>query len=313
VKAIVLKEFGGVENLQATEIPAPIIKDNEVLIAVKSISINPIDVKTRAGKGLAAKLKEVSPMILGWDVAGAITRVGKSVSQFKTGDEVFGMINFPGIAAVYAGYVAAPATHIAIRPKNISFEEAAAATLAALTAWQAVVDILKIKKGDRLLVHAASGGVGHFAVQIAKYFGAYVIGTSSAANKSFVLGIGADEHIDYTVASIDKTVSQIDKVLDTIGNENIDQSLLAMKKGGAIVSIPSGKNEMVAEKAEAAGMFGYRMMVQSNGKNEQQIAKLMEAGIIKPHVSKIFSFDQMQAAHLQIESGRTVGKIVVRT
>jgi NADPH:quinone reductase-like Zn-dependent oxidoreductase len=127
------------------------------------------------------------------------------------------------------------------------------------------------------------------------------------------LGIGADEHIDYTVASIDKTVSQIDKVLDTIGNENIDQSLLAMKKGGAIVSIPSGKNEMVAEKAEAAGMFGYRMMVQSNGENEQQIAKLMEAGIIKPHVSKIFSFDQMQAAHLQIESGRTVGKIVVRT
>lgn len=312
MKAIILKGFGGVDNLQPAEIPTPGIKDDEVLISVKATDINPIDVKTRAGKGVAARLKEFSPMILGWDVAGVITATGKSVTGFKKGDEVFGMINFPGIANAYAEYVAAPAAHIAIKPKNISFEEAAAATLAALTAWEAVVDILKIKKGDRLLVHAAAGGVGHFAVQMAKYFGAYVIGTSSAVNRAFVLGIGADEHTDYTAQPIDKSISQIDKVLDTIGGDNIDQSLKAMKKGGVIVSIPSGKNEDVAAKAEAAGMVGYRMLVHSSGENQQKIAKLIEAGVIKPHVSKIFSFDEMQAAHLQIETGRTVGKIVVR-
>ncbi|MBS1747253.1 MAG: NADP-dependent oxidoreductase [Bacteroidetes bacterium] len=312
MKAIILKDFGTVDNLQPADIPLPIIKDEDVLIQVKAFSINPIDVKTRAGKGVAVRLKEFSPMILGWDIAGVITATGKSVTNFKQGDAVFGMINFPGIASAYSEYVSAPATHIAIKPKNISFEEAAASTLAALTAWEAVVDVLKIQKGDRLLVHAAAGGVGHFAVQIAKYFGAYVIGTTSATNKTFVLGIGADEHIDYHTQPLDKATGNIDKVLDTIGGNNIDQSLKVMRKGGIIVSIPSGRNEEVAAKAEAAGMFGYRMLVQSSGENQQQIAKLIETGFIKPHISKIYSFDQIQEAHLQIESGRTVGKIVVQ-
>ncbi len=311
MKAIVLKDFGSTDNLQMKEIPVPTIKDNEVLIEVKAISINPVDVKTRTGKGAAARIKDDRPMILGWDISGIITQVGSSVSGFKKNDEVFGMINFPGHGKAYAEYVAAPAGQLAVKPKKISFEEAAAATLAALTAWE-VAEALNIQPGERFLVHAAAGGVGHFAVQIAKYFGAYVIGTASAANKDFVLNLGADEFVDYKAQPLDEVLSNIDKVLDTIGGENIDLSLKLMKPGGTILSLPSGRNEQVKEKAEAKGMKGMHLMVHSSGENQQKIATLMEKGIIKPHISQIFSFDEMKAAHLQIESGRTVGKIIVR-
>ncbi len=311
MKAIVLKDFGSADNLEVEEIQLPAIKDKEVLIEVKAISINPVDVKTRAGKGAAARIKDDKPMILGWDVSGIITQTGSSVSNFKIGDEVFGMLNFPGHGKAYAEYVAVPVNQLAIKPKNISFEEAAAATLAALTAWE-VIEALNIQPGERFLVHAAAGGVGHFAVQIAKHFGAYVIGTASAANKDFVLSIGADEFVDYKAQPLDEVLSNIDKVLDTIGGENIDLSLQLMKPGGAILSLPSGKNEDVQEKAEAKGIKGIRLLVHSSGENQQKIAALMEQGIIKSHVSKVFSFDEIKAAHLQIESGRTVGKIVIK-
>ena len=149
------------------------------------------------------------------------------------------MINFPGHGKAYAEYVAAPASQLALKPSNISHEEAAAATLAALTAWQALVTNAKVKKGQKVVIQAASGGVGHYAVQIAKYLGAYVIGTSSAANKDFVLGLGADEHIDYKKHKIDEVVKDADFVLDPIGDNNIDPSLNAAKKGGTVIMLPS--------------------------------------------------------------------------
>lgn len=312
MKAVVLKDFGDVDNLKIEDIPIPKIKDNEVLVQVKAISINPVDAKTRAGKGTAAGIKEDKPVILGWDIAGIVAEVGTSITALRKDDEVFGMINFPGHGKAYAEYVAAPAAHVAEIPKNISFEEAAAATLAALTAWEAIVDALKITKGERLLVHAAAGGVGHFAVQIAKHFGAYVIGTASAANKDFVLSIGADEVVDYKAQPLDKVISDIDKVLDTIGGENIDLSLRLMKQGGTILSLPSGKNDKVEEKAAAKGMKGIKLLVKSSGRNQQQIAALLEQGIVKPHISKTFSLDKIKEAHRHIESGRTVGKIIVK-
>lgn len=311
MKAIVLKDFGSADNFEINELPIPSIKDHEVLVQVKVISINPVDIKTRSGKALSARFKDIEAKILGWDIAGIITEAGKNVTSFKAGDEVFGMINFPGIGNAYAKYVAAPAAHLSIKPKNISFEEAAAATLAALTAWEVVVDALKIKKGDRFLVHAAAGGVGHFAVQIAKHFGAYVIGTASAANKDFVLALGADEFVDYKAQPLDEVIGNVDKVLDTIGGDNIDLSLRLMKPGASIVSIPSGKNDKVHEKAAEKGMTGLVLMVQSNGENQQQVAKLLEEGIVKPHVHKTYSFNEMPEAHIQIETGRTVGKVVV--
>jgi len=312
MKAILLKDFGGTEQLELTELPKPMIKDHEVLIRTRSISINPIDVKTRSGKGQAQRIKDKMPAILGWDVAGVVVEKGSQADGISEGDEVFGQVNFPGPGGCYAEFVAAPAQHLAIKPVNTGFDEAAAASLAALTAWQAIHRYGKVKPGTRVLIHAASGGVGHFAVQFCKYLGANVTGTSSAANKEFVLNLGADAHIDYTSGPFEEKISEVDFVLDTIGGDNIDRSLKVMKPGAIIVSLPSGLSESVAEKARMAGMQGYKMMVEPSKDDIRFIADLLTKKILKPHVSRVFSFGEMAAAHKQLESGKTVGKVVVR-
>lgn len=311
MKAIILNEAGGTEKLVCTELPIPSIQDNDVLIQVKAISVNPVDIKTRSGKGIYGRLKDEKPLILGWDISGIVTETGKNAALFKKGDEVFGMINFPGHGKAYAEYVSVPETHLAMKPENITHQEAAASTLAALTAWQVLVTHAKIKSGDRVLIHGASGGVGHFAVQVAKHFGAYVIGTSSAKNKDFVLSSGADEHIDYQAQSFEKAVSNIDMVLDTIGGEYIERSLEVVRQGGTLISIPTGLSEAVTEKATAKGVNAYFILVQSNGNDMKHIADLLESGIIKVHIAAVYPFDEMAKAHQQLESGRTVGKVVI--
>lgn len=311
MKAIVLNDFGGIDNLVVADIPKPTLVANEVLVAVKAISVNPVDTKVRAGRGLAAKLKEFNPIILGWDISGTVTNSQSSL--FKEGDEVFGMINFPGHGKAYAEYVAAPAAHLALKPNNITHEAAAAATLAALTAYQMLTWHGGVTAGQRVLIHAASGGVGHYAVQLAKHLGAYVIGTSSAANKDFVMGLGADEHIDYKAVHFENAVSDIDFVLDPFGGDHIDRSLKVMKKGGTIISIVTGQSESVTEKAKEKGINGKYCLVQSDGEGMKKIAALMEKGIIISHVSEVFQFEEMGKAHLHLESGRTKGKIIVLT
>jgi NADPH:quinone reductase-like Zn-dependent oxidoreductase len=311
MKAIVLQDFGGTENLIYKEIPTPSIKDDEVLIQSKALSINPVDIKTRAGKGMAGRIKDLMPVVLGWDVSGIVVETGKSVIRFKVGDEVFGMVNFPGLGKAYAEYVAAPASHLALKPANITHETAAAATLAALTAWQAIVTEAKVQPGQRVLIQAAAGGVGHFAVQIAKHFGAHVVGTSSATNKDFVLGLGADEHIDYHTQPLDAAGNDYDFVLDPISGDNIERSFEVVKKGGIALSIVSAFADLVKEKAAAKGINGYFFMVSLNEKDIQSIADLLAKGIIKPHVSKTFPFEEMAAAHEALATGRTQGKIVV--
>ncbi|MFD2522298.1 NADP-dependent oxidoreductase [Emticicia soli] len=312
MKAVVLKAFGGVENFSVEEISVPTIQDNEVLVAIKAVSINPVDVKTRSGKAMAGRLKEDSPVILGWDISGVVSEVGNDVKDFKIGDEVFGMVNFPGHGKAYAEYVAAPAAHLALKPANISHEEAAAATLAALTAWQALNTHSKINTGDRVLIHAAAGGVGHFAVQIAKHLGAYVIGTASAANKDFVLSLGADEHFDYKAQPFEEAINNIDFVLDTVGGDNIERSFEVVKRGGTVITIPSNTSEGIVEKAKAKGINGFFFLVQSNGEDMKQIADLIEKGIIKPYVSAVYSFDEVGKAHEQIETGSTRGKVIIK-
>ncbi|WP_312789681.1 NADP-dependent oxidoreductase [Sphingobacterium sp.] len=309
MKAIILKTAGDVENLEYVELAKPVTQEGEVLIKVKAISINPVDVKTRQGKGVYGVIKDENPLILGWDISG-IVEESKS-AEFKVGDEVFGMVNFPGHGKAYAEFVAAPANQLALKPKNISFEEAAASTLVALTAYQALVHNANIQKDQNVLVHAAAGGVGHIAVQLAKHLGAKVTGTSSLKNKDFVLGLGADSHIDYHNFDWKNTEEEFDFVLDTIGGENIDNSLEVTKKGGSIISIPTGLNEEVTAKAESKGVKGYFILVKSSGEDMKQIADLLESGAVKPHVSKAFPFEQMREAHLEQETGRTVGKIVV--
>jgi NADPH:quinone reductase-like Zn-dependent oxidoreductase len=221
------------------------------------------------------------------------------------------MVNFPGHGKAYAEYVAAPEAHLSLKPFNVSAEESAAASLAALTAWQILKEKFRIKPGYRVLIHSAAGGVGHYAVQMSKHLGAYVIGTASGSNKDFILGLGASEHIDYEMQPFEDIVKDIDFVLDTIGADYIDRSLKVMRCGGTIISIPSGASELVKEKAREMGMNGDTFRVSSNGKDMKEIADLLQMGIVKSYVSKIFGFNEVRAAHLQIESGKTKGKIVV--
>jgi NADPH:quinone reductase-like Zn-dependent oxidoreductase len=311
MKAILLTSPGGTDKLLYSDIEKPVIKSDEVLVQVKAISINPVDVKSRSGKGVYGRIKEAKPLILGWDISGVVTESQSPL--FKTGDEVFGMVNFPGHGKAYAEYIAAPASHLALKPANITHEEAAAATLAALTAYQALVKYAKVQAGQKVLVHAAAGGVGHFAVQIAKHLGAYVVGTSSSHNKELVLQLGADEHIDYHNYDWANATPRFDFVLDSIGGENIDRSLYVTKPGSTLISIPSGLNEAVTEKAKAKDVNGYFFLVSSNGEDMKAIAGYLQQGIIKSHISQTFAFEDMAKAHEQVESGHTVGKIIIKT
>lgn len=311
MKAIVLEQAGGVENLLIKEIEKPTITDNEVLVAVKALGVNPVDYKVRGSEAVLDMIYgSQRPAILGWDISGTVVACGNQVSQFKEGDQVFGMVNFPGAGNTYAEYVAAPAAHLALMPANSSFTEAAASTLAALTALQVLKG--KVTKGQRVLIHAGSGGVGHYAIQIAKSFGAYVITTSSAKNKDFVLSLGADEHIDYRTQAFEEILTDIDFVFDMFNGEILLNSVKVVKKGGTVVSIPKSEfSEEIQKLAIERGVTLAFHMVQSNGKDMNELKQLLENGTVKPHLSKVFPFAAMSAAHEQLESGRTVGKIVV--
>lgn len=309
MKAIVLNGPGGTDKLEYKELDIPAIHAGEVLVKVKAISINPVDVKVREGYGVYAAFKNADPLILGWDISGIVTESKSEL--FKPGDAVFGMVHFPGHGKAYAEYVAAPAGQLALKPANVSFEAAAAATLVALTAWQALVTNGKVHKGQRVLVHAAAGGVGHIAVQLAKYLGAVVTGTSSARNKDFVAGLGADGHIDYNGYNWRAQQPEYDFVLDTVGGDNVNNSIAVTKNGGTIISIPSGIPEDIAGRAGEKGVHAQFMLVKSNGADMKQIAELLEQGGITPHISQTFAFEQMREAHLQIETGKTTGKILV--
>jgi len=313
MKAIILNGPGGVENLAIVELPVPEITDHEVLVNVKAIGINPVDIKTRKGKGLWSVVKEFDPVIIGWDLSGIVTRAGSKVSAFRPGDSVFGMVNFPGHGKTYAEYVAAPEVHLALKPSSVSHEEAASASLAALTAWQVLKYKAGIKKGDKVLIHSAAGGVGHFAVQMAKHLGAWVAGTASGKNKEFIMGLGADKHIDYEKQNFEDLLNDMDFVLDTIGGEYSDRSFNVLRPGGTIVCIPSGTSEDITQKASERGLNGYHFRVQASGDDMKAIAGMLENGIIKSVVSKSFTFGEIRAAHLQIETGKTRGKIVVTT
>lgn len=311
MKAIVLEKTGGAENLQFKDIEKPVINENEVLVETKAISINPVDFKVRGSEDVLNMICGTDlPAILGWDISGIVNAVGEKVSQLKVGDKVFGMVNFPGHGKAYAEYVAAPESHLALIPENISFEEAAAATLAALTALQVLQG--KVNKDDRVLIHAGSGGVGHFAIQIAKSMGAYVIATSSAKNREFILSLGADEHIDYRTQKFEEELSNIDLVLDPMAGEVLMNSVKVMKEGGSIVSIATFEVPAdLKEEADKRKVSVLTLLVQSNGKDMNTLKELLESGAIKAHVSKTFPFTEMADAHTEVESGRTVGKVVV--
>lgn len=312
MKAMVLKRFGGIENFAIEDVPEPPVGDGEVLVEVKAIGIDQIDVKARKGEGMSDYLKQEHPMILGWDISGVVSKVGSRVKDFKAGDAVFGTIRFPGPGSSYAEYAAAPADQIALKPENISHAEAAAATQSPLTAWQALVDTGHVKKGDRVLVHGGAGGVGNYAIQIARHIGCYVITTVSGADRAFVKELGADEVIDYRTQAFEKEVKEVDFVLDTIGGDNFVRSLDVLKPEGMIVLLPSNKKEEADKAVREKQVKNYRhILMHSSGKDMRAIAGMLREGSMKANVDKVYSFEQIPQAQEQLENGKVRGKIVV--
>ena len=312
MRTIVLEQAGSVDNFIYQEVEKPIAGPNEVLVETKAISINPVDYKVRALEPVIDRIVgEERPVVLGWDIAGTVTAIGSQVTDFEVGDRVFGMVNFPGHGKAYAEYVVALAKDLAKIPKNTSFEGAAATTLAALTALQVLES--RIKRGDRVLIHAGSGGVGHYAIQIAKHLGAYVITTSSGKNRDFVMGLGADEFIDYRTQKFEEELSDVDFVFDMFNGDILLNSVKIVKEGGAIVSLPTPEfSDEIQALAQSRNVSVDFVLVQSSGKDMNTLKGLLENGAIKAHVSQTFDFSEMGKAHLQLESGRTVGKIVVK-
>ncbi|MBC8154397.1 MAG: NADP-dependent oxidoreductase [Bacteroidetes bacterium] len=308
MKAVVLSDWGGVENFAVREVPQPTINPNDVLVRVKAFGVNPADVKTRTGNTPFSK-NYTHPITLGWDMAGEVTETGSDVSAFKPGDAVYGMVNFPEPGNAYAEYVAVPAAHLALKPEVLSFEQAAAAPLAVLTAWQALTEHGHVQAGDKVLIQAAAGGVGHLAVQLAKSLGTYVIGTASGKNEEFVRSLGADEFIDYTTTAVEDAVTDADLVLDAAGADTIFASAKALKPQGRLISIAYGAMDKVL--AIRSDITAERILVHTSGDDLTTLNEFIADGRLKIEVSQVLPADQMAEAHQQLESHRTTGKIVL--
>ncbi len=310
MKAIRIHEFGSTDVLNLEEVPQPEAGAGEVLVRVHAAGVNPVDWKVRAAiSPLAQRYKEAFPLILGWDVSGVVVAVGKDVTGFAEGDEVYGLVGFPGLGSAYAEYLAAPAAHIALKPRTLTHVQAAALPLAALTAWQALFETGDLAFGQRILVHAAAGGVGHVAVQLAKWRGAYVIGTASARHHDMLRSLGVDEVVDYTITRFENLVHDVDMVLDALSGETRARSWQVLKKGGMLVSILSGIDPAVAE---AHGVrWGY-LLVRPDQARLAEIARLADVGSLRPVVDSVFPLGEAAQAHARGEQGHTSGKIVLQ-
>ncbi|MDI2130835.1 NADP-dependent oxidoreductase [Yinghuangia seranimata] len=308
MRAIGQDAFGGPETLKVVEVDRPVPGPAEVLVKVRAAAFNPTDAWHRATGGLAGG---DAPVRLGWDVSGVVEEVGPGVTVFRPGDEVFGLPRHPAPAGAYAEYVTSPTRHLAPKPLGLTHTEAAALPMAALTAWQALVDTADVRPCQRVLVHAAAGGVGHLAVQIAKARGAYVIGTASAAKHAFLRALGADELVDYRTVDFAEAVSDVDAVLDTIGGDYGPRSLRTLRPGGIVVSLASPAEAALAAIAEPLGLRAAFMIVEADPTGLREIAALAEVGRLQPRVHTTLPLADAADAHRLAETGRTTGKIVL--
>ena len=308
MKAAVIHQFGDTNQFTIEERPVPIPGDGEVLIEVHASGVNPIDFKTRTGQGVSLIWEKINfPVILGWDVSGVV--VESKATEFNVGDEVFGMPRFPQLADGYAQFVSAPANEIAQKPNNISHVEAAATPLAALTAWQALFNTAGLLADQSVLIHAGAGGVGHLAIQLAKWKGARVTTTTSTRNTSFASSLGADKVIDYTTTSYWEAVSDVDVVFHMVSPDLRDKSYQTMRKGGHLISItgPVPPNEPVAH-----GVKGEFISVRPNGGQITTIAELLASGAVKINIDNTYPLEQVSQAHRYLEEGHTRGKVVLK-
>lgn len=306
MKAVRIHQYGGREVLSIDDIPLPEIAPDEVLVKVVAASINPVDWKVREGY-LAQMIPHPLPLTLGWDVSGVVAQVGAEVTAWQVGDAVFAR---PDLArsGTYAEFVAIRTNECARKPRTISHIEAASLPLAGITAWESLVDAAQLAPGQRVLVHAGSGGVGSLAIQIARATGATVIATTSSRNRALVESLGAHQVVDYTTTKVADAVEPVDAVFDTLGGEVQEASWAILKPGGIQVSIISPPDEA---RASAQGLRGAFVFIGPNAPVLDKLAAMVDAGTLRPVVGAEFALDDIAAAHALSESGRAVGKIVL--
>lgn len=306
MKAVRIHQYGNAEVLRYEEAPLPEIPADDVLVRVVAASVNPVDWKVREGY-LKDMLPYEFPLTLGWDVSGVVEAVGAAVKDFKPGDAVYSRPDIKRNGS-YAEYIAVRADELAHKPTTISHVEAASLPLAAITAWEVLFSTARLQAGQRVLIHAGSGGVGSLAIQLAKSCGAYVITTTSEKNKAFVEALGADEVIDYTTEAFQETVSDVDLVFDTLGGDVQELSWGVLKRDGILVSIISPPSE---ERAKSTGVRCAFVFIEPSAVILTHLAGLVDDGIIRPIVGAEFALEDIVEAHALSESGHARGKIVL--
>lgn len=313
MKAVRIHEFGDVDVLKYEEVERPAPHAGEVLVRVRATGVNPVDSVSRqyplpittGAKGL--------PYILGWDIAGEVVALGAGVTQFAVGDEVYGMPRFPAEAQAYSEYTTAPVADLARKPRNLTYPEAAGVPLAALTAWQALFDVAHLQARQTIFISGGAGGVGHFAIQLAKWKGATVMTTTSTRNVAFVRDLGADVVIDYTQQTLTDVVKDVDIVLDNFGEDVLKQSFQVVKRGGVIVSLPADKG-VQALGEQLAPQYGVTFvvpLVHPSGEQLAAMAHLFEAGQLKTHLDAVIPLKDVAQAHTLIAGGHVRGKLVL--
>jgi NADPH:quinone reductase-like Zn-dependent oxidoreductase len=310
MRAIVQRELGGPEVLVLEEVEAPEPIPTEVQVRVRAAGVNPVDLKTRQGKGMAAVFGE-PPFTVGWDVCGEVTAVGGGVTRFEVGDEVFGMPWFPRRAGAYAEYVTAPSRHFARKPHAFSVEEAGALPLAGLTAWQIVVDTIRVQEGDDVLIHGGAGGVGHLAVQVAAARGANVIATARREQADFLADLGAARTLDYRDDDFDRELADLDSVIDFTSGYG-ERSLAVLRPGGTLVSVPSGVDPKLRELGAAQHQRVTGILVEPDPVGLAGLCDLIERGELQIEVDEVFDLERAADAHRHAEASHGAGKIVLR-
>ncbi|HCX82608.1 MAG: NADPH:quinone oxidoreductase [Curvibacter sp. RIFCSPHIGHO2_12_FULL_63_18] len=331
MKAFTVDRYGKKESLRATDVPEPVLRDDEVLIEVHATGVNLLDSKIRSGE-FKLILPYRTPFVLGHDVAGVVVRVGPRVRHFKPGDEVYSRPDDFRIGT-FAEFVAVKEDSVALKPRNLSMEEAASIPLVGLTAWQALVEKAKLKKGQKVFIQAGSGGVGTFAIQLAKHLGASVATTTGTGNVAWVKDLGADVVVDYKKDAFETILSDYDAVLNSQDGKTLEKSLGVLKPGGQLISISGPPDLAFAEEIKAPWLVkqvlralsfgtqrkakrlhvGYSFLfMKASGSQLRQITALIESGAIRPVIDKVFPFDATNEALAYVESGRAKGKVVIK-
>ena len=305
MKAAQINSFGDRSVLELNDIDIPTASANEVLIKVKAAAVNPVDWKIREGY-LQSVLNHKLPLTIGWDVSGEVVAAGDQVTHLKVGDAVYSR---PDIVknGSFAQYMTAVADEVALKPSSLTWQEAAGVPLAALTAWQSLYDLAQLEAGERVLVHAGSGAVGQFAIQLAKHRGAYVYTTTSSRNTELVLGLGADQAIDYHHEDFSE-LKDIDVVFDTVGGETQENSWKTLKKGGRLVSIVNNPDEAIAAEHAVSAFFCF---VQPSREQLDHLSELANAGKLVVNIDSEFTLDEVEKAQERSETGRAQGKIII--